>query len=401
MKFYYQAKNKDNVVKRGTVVAADQQKAESLLTENSMVIISLEPQEESIFEQLNPFGKSVSSKDIVLLSRQLSTLIGAQVPILQALRILQSQLSSKQLEAVIQDLIASIENGESLSLALTKHPNVFGNVYVSLVKSGEISGTLNKSLNYLADQLEKDYALQSKVRSALTYPVFIVVTLFAVALLMFKFVLPNLTSVLLEQGGELPMVSKILIAITNFINVYWWLILVVIGVALVLTKFYISTPNGRYFFDKLKITTPIISGIFERIYLARFSRNLSTLVAGGIPIIQALQMIAEIINNVIYRDIVVRASEQLANGRSISDSLQGNPEFPPLVTQMVRVGEETGQLDDILSKLATFYEKEVDDRVSILTTLLEPVIMIILGVGVGALIAGVLLPIYNLASTIG
>ncbi len=401
MKFYYQAKNKDNVVKRGTVVAVDQQKAESLLTENSMVIISLEPQEENILERINPFGKSVSSKDVVLFSRQLATLIGAQVPILQALRILQSQLSSKQLEAVIQDLIASIENGESLSLALTKHPNVFGNVYVSLVKSGEISGTLNKSLNYLADQLEKDYALQSKVRSALTYPVFIVVTLFAVALLMFKFVLPNLTSVLLEQGGELPTVSKILIAITNFINGYWWLVLLVIGGGVVFLKFYITTPNGRYLFDKLKISTPIISGIFERIYLARFSRNLSTLVAGGIPIIQALQMISEIINNVIYRDIVMKASEQLANGRSISDSLQGNPEFPPLVTQMVRVGEETGQLDDILSKLANFYEKEVDDRVSILTTLLEPLIMILLGVGVGALIAGVLLPIYNLASSIG
>lgn len=401
MKFYYQAKNKDNVVKRGTVVAADQQKAESLLAENSMVIISLEPQEESILERINPFGKSVSSKDVVLFSRQLATLIGAQVPILQALRILESQLTSKQLEAVARDLIASIENGESLSLALTKHPNVFGNVYVSLVKSGEISGTLNKSLNYLADQLEKDYALQSKVRSALTYPVFIVVTLFAVALLMFKFVLPNLTSVLLEQGGELPTVSKILISITKFINGYWWLVLVVLGGVVIFLKFYIATPNGRYIFDKLKISIPVISGIFERIYLARFSRNLSTLVAGGIPIIQALQMIAEIINNVIYRDIVMKASEQLANGRSISDSLQGNPEFPPLVTQMVRVGEETGQLDDILGKLANFYEKEVDDRVAILTTLLEPFIMILLGVGVGALIAGVLLPIYNLASTIG
>jgi type IV pilus assembly protein PilC len=218
---------------------------------------------------------------------------------------------------------------------------------------------------------------------------------------MFKFVLPSLTSVLLEQGGELPTVSRILIAVTKFINVYWWLLIVGIGAFFVTARFYISTPNGRYLFDKLKISLPIMSGIFQRIYLARFSRNLSTLVAGGIPIIQSLQIIANIINNVIYRDIVLRASEELANGKSISDSLQGHPEFPPIVTQMVHVGEETAQLDDILSKLASFYEKEVDDRVSILTTLLEPVIMIILGVGVGALIAGVLLPIYNLASTIG
>lgn len=401
MKFYYQARNKDGAVKQGSVVAADQQKAENLLTENGLVIISLEPQAESILDRLNPFDKFISGKDIVLFSRQLATLIGARVPLLQSLRILESQISSKRLASVTQDLIASIENGESLSLALSKHPTVFGNVYVSLVKSGEVSGTLNRSLNYLADQLEKDYALKSKVRSAMTYPTFIVFTLLLVALLMFKFVLPNLTSVLIEQGGELPAVSKGIIAITKFINVYWWLVIVGIGAFFVLARFYIHTPDGRYTWDKIKIHFPIISGIFQRIYLARFSRNLSTLIAGGIPIIQALQIIAEIINNVIYRDIIIKASEQLANGRSISDSLQGNPEFPPIVTQMVRVGEETAQLDDILGKLAAFYEKEVDDRVAILTTLLEPLIMIILGVGVGALIAGVLLPIYNLASTIG
>lgn len=401
MKFAYQARNKDGAVKQGSVIAADQQKAESLLAEGGLVIISLEPQAEDILERLNPFGRYVSSKDLVLFSRQLATLIGARVPLLQALRILYAQITSKQLMLVTQDLIASIENGESLSLALAKHPDVFGNVYVSLVKSGEVSGTLNRSLNYLADQLEKDYALKSKVRSALTYPIFIIVTLVGVGFLMFKFVLPKLTAVLLEQGGELPLTSRILISITDFINAYWWLILVALGGLIVAGKFYVGTTDGRYVWDRLKIKVPIISGIFERIYLARFARNLSTLVAGGIPIIQALQIIAEIINNVIYRDIILKASTQLANGRSISDSLQGNPEFPPIVTQMVRVGEETAQLDDILSKLAAFYEKEVDDRVAILTTLLEPLIMIVLGVGVGVLIAGILMPIYNLASAVG
>jgi type IV pilus assembly protein PilC len=401
MKFYYQARNKEGAIKQGTVVASDQQKAESLLAENGLVIVSLEMREENILDRLNPFDKFISGKDLVLFSRQLATLIGARVPLLQSLRILQAQITSKRLAVVTTDIIASIENGESLSLALSKHPTVFGNVYISLVKSGEVSGTLNRSLNYLADQLEKDYALKSKVRSALTYPVFIIVTLVGVALLMFKFVLPKLTEVLTEQGGELPAVSKALIAITNFINVYWWLVLVGLGAAFVMARFYVGTPNGRYTWDRLKISFPILSGIFQRIYLARFARNLATLVAGGIPIIQALQIISEIINNVIYRDIVMKASVQLANGRSISDSLQGHPEFPPIVTQMVRVGEETAQLDDILTKLAEFYEKEVDDRVAILTTLLEPMIMIILGVGVGALIAGILLPIYNLASTIG
>lgn len=400
MKFYYEAKNKDGQSKQGVVIAATQEKAESLLTENGLVIMNLQVQEDSFLERINPFDKFINSKDLVLFSRQLATLIAARVPLLQALRILESQVTNKRLAYITKDIIASIENGESLSLALSKHGTVFGGVYISLVRSGELSGTLNRSLTYLADQLEKDYQLKSKVRSALTYPTFIIGTLFAVALLMFKFVLPNLTAVLLEQGGELPFVSKVLISITKIVNSYWWLIIVGVGGLFVAARFYIGTPNGRYMWDKLKLKMPIVNGIFSRIYLARFARNLSTLTAGGIPIIQSLQIISEIINNVVYRDIILKASQELANGRTISDSLQGYPEFPAIVTQMVRVGEETGQLDDILGKLASFYEKEVDDKVATLTSLLEPIIMIVLGVGVGALVAGILMPIYNLASSV-
>jgi type IV pilus assembly protein PilC len=401
MKYNYQAKDTNGEVKSGMVVAADQQKAEGMLAENGWAIISIELRQESFLEQLNPFDKFISGKELVLFTRQLATLIAARVPLLQSLRILESQLTNKRLVAIAREVMKSIENGESLSLALSKYPSVFGGVYVSLVRSGEVSGTLNKSLVYLADQMEKDYELKSKVKSAMTYPAFIIGTLFAVALLMFKFVLPKLTEVLVQQGGELPTVSKVLIGVTNFINVFWWVLLLGAGLGFILLRLYIATPNGRYFWDKLKLQVPIINGIFLRIYLARFARNLSTLVAGGIPIIQAIQIVAEIINNVIYRDILVKTAERLAGGESINSSLQGFPEFPPIVTQMVRVGEETAQLDEILGKLASFYEKEVDDRVSVLTTLLEPLIMIILGLGVGALVAGILLPIYNLASTVG
>lgn len=401
MKFTYQARDKAGVIKQGVVVALDRSGAEQLLAENGLIITSLQVQQESILDRINPFGKSVKNKDLVLFSRQLATLIAARMPILQALRILEAQLSSKRLVAVTRNIITSIENGESLSLALSKHPQIFGGIYISLVKSGELSGTLNNSLTYLADQLEKDYQLRSKVRSALTYPAFIVGTLVTVGLLMFKFVLPKLTAVLLEQGGELPAVSKGLIAVTNFINVYWWLIIIVIGGAVLGLRAYITTPAGRYFWDTLKLKAPIFGGIFERIYMVRFSRNLGTLVSGGIPIIQALQIIAELINNVIYRDIILEATEHLENGKSISDSLASHKEFPPIVTQMVRVGEQTAQLEEILDKIAGFYEKEVDEKVATLTTLLEPLIMIVLGLGVGALVAGILLPIYNLASSVG
>lgn len=401
MRFFYKAYNKEGKIQTGLVVAADQQRAEQLLVENGLTVSSLEEREESVWDRLNPFGKSVSNKDLVMFSRQLATLISARVPIIQALRILQEQVSNKYLISVVRDLIASVENGESLSLAMSRHDKIFSNVYVSLVKSGEAAGSLDKSLVYLADQLEKDYELRSKVKSAMTYPVFVVGALFAVGALMFKFVLPNLTSVLEEQGGNLPTISVYLINFTKFFNQFWWLITIIIIGGILGIRFYISTTAGRYQWDRLKISAPIIGDIFRKIYLARFARNFSTLILGGIPIIKALQIVAEVINNVIYRDILLETIDQISAGKSVSDGLIGHPEFPSIVTQMVKVGEQTAQLDDILGKLATFYEKEVDTKIATLTTLLEPLIMIILGIGVGALVAGILMPIYNLASTSG
>ncbi|HYV33745.1 MAG TPA: type II secretion system F family protein [Candidatus Limnocylindria bacterium] len=401
MKFIYKARNKDGNNQSGEVLAVDRNKAEALLLENGLAVFSLEEQQENLFEKLNPFGKSVKNKDMVLFSRQLATLISARVPIIQALRILQEQVASKYLLSIIGDLISAVENGDSLSNAMTKHSNVFGNVYVSMVMSGEVSGSLDKSLVYLADQLEKNYALAGKVKSALTYPIFVLSALVIIGLLMFKFVLPNLTSVLEEQGGTLPPVSVMLIAFTKFFNQYWWIVLMFFAGLILFLRFYVRTAKGRYVWDSLKIHFPIIGDIFKKIYLTRFSTNLATLVVGGIPIIKALQIVAEVINNVVYRDIILDAVTKIQSGKSISEGLSGHPEFPSIVTQMVKVGEQTAQLDDIMAKLGSFYGQEVDAKVSTLTTLLEPIIMIILGIGVGILVAGILMPIYNLASTAG
>lgn len=400
MKFQYQARNQEGQIKEGIVVAADSAKAESLLAENGLIIVSMQAKNESLWDRLNPFAHSVPRKEVVLLSRQLSTLITARVPILQGLRILESQVSNKNLILVLRDLISSIENGESFSLALSKHPQVFGNLYINLVKSGEASGSLDRSLNYLADQLEKDYELRSKVKSAMTYPLFVVGALFGVGGLMFKFVLPKLTSVLEEQGGELPAVTVALITFTKFFDSYWWVVLLLLILAIIGFRFYLGTTFGRYQWDTIKTRFPIIGDIFQKIYLARFSRNLSTLVAGGIPIITALKIVSEIIGNVVYRDIIVDVTLKVTDGKGIAESFEAHRrQFPPIITQMIKVGEQTAQLDDILNKVANFYEKEVDNKVSTLTTLLEPLIMIMLGLGVGALVAGVLLPIYNLASS--
>lgn len=400
MRFLYQARNRTGDFKKGIVTAASQAKAEQLLTDNGLVIISLKEQRESVLNKLDIFSSRVSYKDLVLFSRQFSTLVAARVPIVQALRILESQVSSKGLVTITKSLVQAVESGESLSSALSKHPRVFGNIYISLVKSGEASGQVAESLSYLADQLEKDYDLRSRVKSAMTYPAFVLSALVIVGVLMFKFVLPNLVSVLKEQNAELPLVSKILISFTDFFEVYWWIVLLALAGIAIGVRFFVQSEGGRYAWDSLKMKLPVLGQVLEKIYLARFARNLSTLVAGGIPIIKALQIISEIINNVIYRDILLEAAQQVTNGKSISDSLSRHKEFPPLVTQMVRVGEQTAQLDTILLKLAVFYEKEVDAKVSTLSSLLEPIIMLILGLGVGVLVAGVLLPIYNLASAV-
>jgi type II secretory pathway component PulF len=400
MKYTYQAKDQKGELKKGFVIAANSAKAEQLLTNNGLIIINLTEQRENIFTRFQELFNRVNYKDLVLFSRQLSTLVSARVPILQGLRILENQVSSKGLIIITRNLIASIENGQSLSLAMSRHPDVFGDVYISLVRSGESAGTLAESLSYIADQLEKDYELRSKVKSAVTYPAFVLSALVIVGVLMFKFVLPKLTAVLKEQGAELPLISRWLVRFTDFFEVYWWIVLILFIGGMVVVKFYVASRQGRYMWDYIKTKLPIMGPVMQKIYMARFSRNLATLVAGGIPIITALKIIGDVVNNVIYRDIMLESAAQVASGKSISDVLAKHEEFPPLVTQMVRVGEQTAELDTILLKLAVFYEKEVDAQISTLASLLEPVIMVILGLGVGLLVAGVLLPIYNLASSV-
>lgn len=399
MQFKYEAKDIQGKTREGVVVAEDQEHAENLIQENGLTIVSMTVLEESLLDKIWPFGKSVPAKDMVLFSRQLSTLIGAKVTILQSLRILRQQVSNKRLQNIIDETVQSIEGGNSFSLSLARHPEVFSNVYISVVHTGELSGTLENSLNYLADQMEKDYELGSKVRSAMIYPAFILGAIVVVGSLMFLFILPKLTDILEQNGGSLPFITVMLIDFTKFFQVYWWTFLVGAAGLFWGSRAYIKTVQGRYVFDRLKITFPIIKGIFEQIYIARFARNLSTLVLAGIPIIKALEVVSELVNNVIYRDIIREAAQKLAGGKSIAESLAGHKEIPVIVTQMIQVGEQSAALSGILQKLAVYYEKEVDTKVSTLTTLIEPIIILILGLAVGILVAGILLPIYNLAST--
>src|SRR3989344_1695079 len=398
MEFLYNARDNEGGFRTGTVEAVDEAKATEIVRAHGLIVIKIAPFTKlDMLERFRLFD-SVSVKELVLFTRQLATLIDAKISIVQALRILESQVSSAKLKSTIKDIGSHVEGGESLSSAIARHPQIFSDMFVNLLRAGELSGKMDESLSYLANQIEKDYDLRSKFISAMTYPAFVVAALIVVGFLMMVYVLPPMISVLTESNVELPITTKILVVVTGFFSKYWVLVLAFLVVSIGLLIFYARTAGGRYVIDRFKIHLPIFGNLFEKIYMARFARNLATLIAGGIPIVQALDSVADIIGNVVYRDIVMKAGTQVRNGKSVASALTASPEFPVIVAQMTQIGESTGQLQEILEKLAGFYEKEVDSNLKVLTTLLEPIVMLLLGVAVATIVAGILMPIYNLAS---
>ncbi|OGE75458.1 MAG: hypothetical protein A3C85_03105 [Candidatus Doudnabacteria bacterium RIFCSPHIGHO2_02_FULL_48_21] len=398
--FSYRAKDKSGEIKSGTIDAASVVKAAEALHGAGLTVLDLAPEAKGGFniDQYLSFLNHVSKKEIVIFSRQLATLINAKVPIIQAFEILLSQITNRALKNAIAEMMNDIEGGKSLSEAVAVFPHIFSDLYVNLVKSGELSGTLDQSLVYLANQQEKDYELTSKIRGAMTYPIFIVSAILIVGALMFVFVLPQMIGVLKEADVELPVTTKILIFVTDVLQNYWGLIFALtIGLG-VGSQFYIRSSGGRIVWDHIKLKLPVFGKLFRNIYMNRFARNLSTLVEGGIPIVQALKTVAEIVGNMVYKQIILEAASEVETGKSIATVFVARPEIPAIVTQMVRVGEQTGTLHEILGKLADFYDKEVANTLGTLTTLLEPIIMMLLGLAVAVMVAGILLPIYNLAS---
>ncbi|KKW23092.1 MAG: Type IV pilus inner membrane protein PilC [Parcubacteria group bacterium GW2011_GWA2_51_12] len=398
MLFNYQAKDDRGSLKKGVVEAATTSAATDVLHANGLVVLQLSSQGEGInLERYLSFLNRVSKKDLVVFSRQLSTLINAKVPIVQALEVMVDQVSSKRLKGIIEELIEQVVGGKSLSEAMSTFPDVFPELYLHLVASGEMSGTVDRALNYIADQQEKDYDLTAKIRGALAYPAFIVAAITIVGGIMFVFVLPQMITVLEEAGVELPITTKILIFATKVVSGYWYLLIGGVIAAIFGFRVYVRTIGGRLVWDTLKMKVPVFGKLLMNIYMDRFSLNLASLVAGGIPIVQSLRTVAAIITNMVYRQIILEAALQVEQGKSIASVLADRPEFPKLVSQMIKIGEQTGSLEEILTKISRFYDKELNNTLNTLTTLLEPFVMILLGLAVAIMVAGILLPIYNLA----
>lgn len=340
----------------------------------------------------------IPSKQKVIFSRQLSTLVNAGLPLVQSLSTVRGQTPNKALKFVIGKVVSDIEAGSSLSDAMAHHPKVFDEVYTSLVAAGEASGTLDVSLTRLADQQEKDAEMIGKLRGALVYPLIVIIVLLGVVTFLLTSVLPQVQSLYAGLPGvKLPLVTQILLNVAHFILSFWWSILLFLGGGSAVALRWVHTPAGRLFIDELKMRAWGVGPLFMKVYMARFSRTAATLVASGVPLIQMLNTTAKSIGNVHIEATIAKATEQVRGGKALSASLTGDKHFLELVPNMIHIGEQSGALDDMLAKLADYYEKEVDNQIKSISTIIEPVLMVTVGIIALIVVAAVLLPIYTLA----
>lgn len=344
------------------------------------------------------FLNRIKTKDKVLFSRQLSTLINAGLPLIQSLRSVENQTTNKAFKAIINKVITDVETGSALSVAMGRYPQVFNEVYVSLVLAGEASGTLDKTFERLANQQEKDAEIISKVRGAMVYPAIVVLVMVAVVIFMVVKVLPQVQLLYKDlPGANLPFITRFLLAISHFFTRFWWVFAVLFLVVAVFASRWARTLSGMRIIDKLKMHTWPIKGLFMKMYMARFSRTGETLVASGVPLIQMLTITADSVNNVHISESIHRAIEKVKGGKALSDSLQGDPNFLELVPNMLRIGEQSGAIEQMLGKIADYYEREVDNEIKTISTVIEPVLMVMLGIMAFIIVAAILLPIYGLA----
>jgi type IV pilus assembly protein PilC len=399
MIFKYKAVDTNGSTKEGTIEAISIEVAIGSLQKRNLVLSNITPEEDrSFFEKNISFFDRVSSKDIVILSRQMSTLFEAQVSALRVFELLSSQSEKPAIRRKLGEVASDLQAGSTISDALSKHPEMFSPFYVNMVKSGEESGKLDQTLLYLADYLDRTHEVTSKVKGALVYPAFIIFTFFAVMILMFTMVIPKISSILTDSGQAIPIYTQVVLAISTFLVDYgvFLLILFVVGVFFIWR--YSRTEAGVYTFDRFKLSLPAVNVLYRKLYLSRIADNMNVMLLSGIPIVRGLDLTSKIVDNKIYEDLLLQAAEDVKTGSSISDAMVKSGEIPGIFIAMIKIGEETGQLGNILKTLASFYRREVVNAIDTIVGLIEPVMIVFLGFGVAFLLAAVLIPIYNISS---
>ncbi|MBT4210155.1 MAG: type II secretion system F family protein [Candidatus Komeilibacteria bacterium] len=398
--YKYRARTNDGRLTNGAVEAVTESDAAELLNEKGLIVLALSETSQKQGKSWNINIGKVKHKDLVIFSRQLSVMISATVPIVQSLRILAQQTVNPIFIEKIIEMADDVEGGMRFSSALSKHGNTFSNFYIAMVKSGETSGKLDEILQYLADQMEKDYDLISRIKSAMIYPVFIISSMVVVGFLMMTFVVPNMTKMLEETGAELPLVTRILIGTSDFMSSYWYYIIFGVAGLIVLFRFWLKSGVGKLTWDALKIQIPIFGTLFKKVYIVRFTRSLSTLIRGGVPITSALTITAEVVDNKAYEKLILDTVDEVEGGNSLATLFVKSKLMPKMLSQMMVIGEKTGKLDNVLEKLSDFYSREIDNLVDGLTSLIEPLILIVMGVGVGGMVAAIMLPMFKVAQSI-
>jgi len=398
--YKYRARLSDGDIQAGVIEAGSPDLAQEALQEHGMVPILIEPYSgaKAASTDLLFFLNRITAKDLVVVTRTLSVMISASVPLTDSMRDIARQTVNPRLRAVLLDVAGEVEGGGRLSDALARYPKVFSSFFVNMIRSGESSGQLSEVLEYLADQQEKDYDLSSKIRGAMIYPAFIISSMVVVGFVMMTFVVPKLVAVLIEANVELPITTRLLIAVSGFFEHFWWLVIILVVVTIAGLRFAVTTPGGKYVWDTLKLRAPVFGGLFQRVYVVRFARSMATLVKGGVDTVSALTIVADVMDNEVWRQMVLRTIQEVNDGNSLTTVFGQYKFVPAMMTQMLAVGESTGRTQEILGRLSSFYSREIDNVVANLVSLIEPIVLIFLGVGVGVMVSAILLPLYQLSS---
>jgi type IV pilus assembly protein PilC len=399
MKFNYQGRTREGEIRAGSVEASSEEAALNLLQKHGLYVTFLEESVPPFYARKIKIFEKVSNKDLVLFSRQLAIMFKSKIPLVESLKALSEQTSNADLKDKIMEISSEVEGGTLLSSALSKFPQFFSSFYIAMVRAGEVSGKLSDTLDYLASHLEREYYLTSKTKSALIYPSLILIVVMAVLAIMNFFVIPQMAQILVGGGEPLPMMTQIVLKTSEVLRKWWWLpTLLLVGFLIFCFRYYL-TEKGRRFFDEMFINMPLVGPFIKTTSLARLAENLATLIAGGLPISQALEVVAGIMDNVCYKDIMFEIRERVGAGEPISSVLLENPTFfEPVFIQMVLVGERTGTLETTLMNVVGFYQKEIDNRINSILSVLEPALIVFLGLVVGGIMLSVMMPLYKMMS---
>lgn len=400
MRLRYKAATKEGKIIQGLIDAKDINEAAGYLRNKEFMVIKVEPVTSDSFSSILAKLNKAKSADVVLFTRQLSSMLESGLTLMRALEIFRDQIQNKAMIEIVSSLITDVEGGKPLSRALAKFPDVFSPIYVSLVKAGESSGLLDKVLSRLADNLEKQEKLKGTIKSALMYPIIVVILMIIVVFVMMIFVIPQLSALYKNLNIPLPLPTQIIVGMSNFVIVFWPLILIATVFLSLFMQRWKKTEQGQLILDNLILKIPVFGLLIKQTILTEFSRTFGLLVGTGTLVVDALLQTAETMGNIYYKNAVKDVSKQVEKGVSVGDAMQSNSLFPAMIVQLVKVGEQTGKVDENLLKASEYYEREVNQTVKTLTTAMEPFIMIVLGIGVGFLIISVITPIYSLISTI-